>query len=138
MGHEIRWYNEDKTVVFQKYTVGATKDDLYQLAQKSAEMLATVRHTVHLIIDEQLAGLVPTPSDMAYLESLLPPNQGAVAVIIQPSRIGYKGMVQNIGKVWGPNAFAQGYFVQSLEEARAFLEESFHVRFSDETVPDEL
>jgi hypothetical protein len=136
MGHEIGWYNADKTVVLQQYTVGATKDDLYQLAQKSAEMLATVKHTVHLIIDEQMARHIPTPSDMAYLENLLPPNQGAVAVIIQPNRIGYKTMLQGTGKVWAPNAFAQGYFVQSLEEARALLEESFSVRFSDETVPD--
>jgi hypothetical protein len=129
MGHIIRWDNEDKTVVLQAYTVGATKDDLYYLAQESARMLKTVDHTVHLIIDERNIDLVLNSADMTYLEKLTPKNQGAVVMIVPPSKLMYKTVVQKLGKRLGPNAFAQPFFAESVEQARSFLQDAFEVRY---------
>jgi len=139
MGHNIRWDNDEKTVVFQEYDENPSKDDLYDLAQKSAEMLGTVEHTVHLIIDERNVSHILDTKDMAYLEKMTPRNQGAVLVIVQGRKIGYKMMIQRLAKSVGPTAFAQGYFVETLEQARTFLQESYGVRYAsgwvEETLP---
>ncbi len=129
MGHNIRWDNFEKTVLLQEYTDGATKDDLYNLAKKSAQMLNTVEHTVHLIIDEQKINLVLNSADMAYLEKLTPKNQGAVVMIVPEPKLKYKTLVQELGKRVGPNAFSQPYFVSSLDQARQFLQEEFGVHY---------
>jgi len=127
MTHEISWDNAEKTVVFQRYLLGATKDDLYHLAKKSSEMLASVPHTVHIIVDERNIDLVLTSSDMQYLGKLAPENQGAVVVIVPDYRFGYKQIVQNIGKKIAPSAFDQPFFAENVEDARKFLRENFGV-----------
>lgn len=76
MGHFIQWDNAAQTVVFQCYTETPVKDDLYYLAEKSAVMLKSVPHTVHLIIDERTIKLTLTSADIKYLEKNVPPNQG--------------------------------------------------------------
>jgi hypothetical protein len=133
MSHSIQWDNADKTVVLQEYTDNATKDDLYHLARKSADMLKTVDHTVHLIIDECKVSLVLNSADMKYLDKQTPKNQGAVVMIVLPNKLPYKTAVQGLGKLIGPNAFAQPYFAESVEEARLFLQESFGVRYPSPT-----
>ena len=133
MGHQITWDNTDKTVVLQAYMVGASKDDLYHLARKSADMLNTVQHTVHLIIDERNISLVLSSTDMKYLAKSTPKNQGAVVMVVQPSKLAYKTAVQGLGKIIGPQAFAQPYFVDSVETARQFLQDSFEVLYPSET-----
>jgi hypothetical protein len=129
MGHIIRWDNEDRTVVLQQYEEGATKDDLYHLAQKSADMLHSEDHTVHLIIDERNIRLSLSSSDLKYLEKLVPANQGKAVVIVSPMDIAYKEMFQNIGRKTAPKALAEPNFVTSLEEARAFLQKHLGVRY---------
>ena len=136
MGHNISWDNEEKTVVLQAYTDGASKDDLYQLAQESAQMLQIVAHTVHLIIDERKIDLVLNPSDMRYLDKLTPKNQGAVVLVVQPAKIKYKMAVQQLGAQIGPNAFGEPYFVDTVEAARQLLQESFGVRYQS-NAPEE-
>lgn len=133
MGFHIDWDTKDKTVVIQAYTPVASKDDLYQLARKSADMLQTVEHTVHLIIDERNISLVLSSTDMKYLEKQTPRNQGAVVMVVQPSKLAYKTAVQGLGKIIGPNAFAQPYFVHSVEAAREFLQHSFDVNYLTHT-----
>src|SRR5687768_8621228 len=97
MGHNIRWDNDDKTVVFQEYTDGATKDDLYALVRESAAMIQTVTHTVHLIIDERKVSLLLTTADLAYIEERMPKNQGVVVIIVAPSNHKYKAAMLELG-----------------------------------------
>jgi hypothetical protein len=130
MGHLIQWDNDEKTVVLQAYTDGATKDDLYHLARKSAAMLSTVDQIIHLIIDERKVSLVLNSADMKYLDKQTPKNQGAVVMVVLPTKLPYKTAVQGLGKIIGPNAFAQPYFAESVEEARKFLQESFSVHYT--------
>jgi hypothetical protein len=136
MGHNIYWDNDDKTVVLQEYTGDVTKDDLYNLARKSAEMLNSVSQTVHLILDERKSDLMLDPKDMIFLQKLTPKNQGAVVMIVMPARAKYKTALQNLGKQIGPDAFAQPYFADSIEAARQFLQESFGVRYESK-MPEE-
>lgn len=129
MGYRIEWDNSEHTVILQQYTEGASKDDLYHLAKKSNQIMATVSHTVHLIIDERNIELVLTSSDMRYLEKMTPSNQGAVVMIVPQHKLRYKKLVQEIGKNVAPNAFEQPYFAENIEDAQQFLAQAFHVNY---------
>ena len=129
MGHDIHWDNEEKTVVFQQYTDAPVKDDLYYLAEKSAALLKSVLHTVHLIIDERAIKLTLSAADINFLEKNVPPNQGVVVVLVNKSDLNYKKFVQNLGQKLAPNAFFQTYFATTPEEARKFLQQHFDVRY---------
>lgn len=133
MGHKISWDNEDQTVVLQEYTEGASKDDLYYLAEKSARMLATVDHTVHLIIDERKVNLTLNSADVRYLDKQTPSNQGTVVVIAQRLKQKYKTAAQDLHRKFAPKAFGEPYFAETLEEARLFLQENFEVRYPSQT-----
>lgn len=127
MGHVIKWDNAEKTVVFQGYTNTPVKDDLYYLAKESATMLGSVLHTVHLIVDESNVKLNLNAADMKYLEKNVPPNQGAVVLILSKSDATYKKLIQGIGQSVAPVAFGHTFFVSNLEEAREVLQKEFGV-----------
>ena len=129
MSHLIQWDNEEKTVVFQQYTDNPVKDDLYYLAEKSAAMLKTVLHTVHLIIDERPIKLTLSSTDIKFLEKHTPPNQGVVVVLVNKNDLTYKKYVQNFGEKLAPNAFFETYFATTPEEARDFLQKQFDVHY---------
>src|SRR3954471_993721 len=105
MGHFIQWDNQEQTVVFQQYTDNPVKDDLYYLAEKSAALVNSVLHIVHLIIDERNIKLTLTSADIHYLEKHVPANQGAVMVLVNKNDLNYKKYVQNFGEKLAPNAF---------------------------------
>jgi hypothetical protein len=129
MSHLIQWDNAEKTVVFQQYTDNPVKDDLYYLAEKSSAMLKSVLHTVHLIIDERAIKLTLTAADIKYLEKNVPPNQGAVIMLVNKSDVAYKKFVNDFGKKLAPKAFDEPYFATTLEDARAFLQKHFDVHY---------
>ena len=125
----IEWDNAAKTVVLQQYQVGATKNDLYELARASAAMLKTVKHTVHLIIDETNINLMLNTTDLRYLETNVPPNQGVVMLIVPEDSQKHKQIVQIISRPVAPHAFEETYFAASVEAARQFLQENFRVEY---------
>lgn len=131
MGYKIGWDNPEKTVVLQQYVDPASKDDLYRLAKESANLLKSVSHTVHLIIDERNINMVLTMPDMNYLERLTPANQGFVILVETESKLKYKEVVQVIGKKVAPTAFSENktFFSASIEEARLFLQEHCDVHY---------
>jgi hypothetical protein len=129
MSYSIQWDNADKTVVFQQYTDTAVKEDLYSLSKESAEMLRSVSHTVHLIIDERPVKVTLSYTDIKYLESNVPENQGAVIMIVNKSGLAYKKLIQDVGRSLAPKAFDQPYFVETLEEARQLLSDQFAVHY---------
>ena len=129
MAHYIGWDNEDKTVVLQQYTDGVTKDDLYQLASESAELLKQYEHTIHLIIDERQMSLVLNSADMGYLGRVAPQNQGKVVVVVPSEDFRYKNMVHQLGKRIAPAAFTEPHYAESLEAARRYLQENYGVNY---------
>ena len=133
MGHNIRWDNDDQTVVLQEYTDGATKDDLYALVRESAALIQTVTHPVHLIIDERKVSLLITTADLAYIEERMPKNQGVVVIIVAPSKQKYKAAMVELGRRLQLKTFSQTYFAESLEQARQLLQENFGVRYTSES-----
>jgi hypothetical protein len=134
MGHQINWDNEDKTVVLQVYSDNPSKEDLYNLAKKSAQMLATVAHTVHLILDERHVNLVFNAEDMIFLQKQTPKNQGAVIMLVDPCTIQYKTAVHKLAQTLSLSSFKEPYFVDSVEGARKILQQKFGVRYPSEAI----
>jgi hypothetical protein len=130
MAHRIEWDNAAKTVILQEYLENATKDDLYLLCKESAQMMATVEHRVHLIIDERNIHLTLTNTDMRYLEKLLPPNQGLVIVIPPKGKMIFKKMTKNLGDKIAPRSFSETVFVETIEEAREILQKELGIAYS--------
>ena len=133
MAHQISWDNPDKTVVLQVYTEAPTKEDFYQLAEKSAAMLSTVSHTVHLIVDERKIKLVLNVADMNFLQKQLPQNQGGLVILVDPTAVRYKTAVHNLTQQLVAGTFSQLYFANSVEEARHILQKNFGVRYPSST-----
>jgi hypothetical protein len=127
VGFEITWDNNEKSVVLQRYIEPANKNDLIQLAQKSSEMLKTVPHVVHIIIDERNIKLMLNKTDLQYLEQLVPGNQGAVVMIVPQGQVPYKLISQQLGKMLAPKSVNRSYFAPTLEEARTILQQKFPV-----------
>lgn len=129
MSYLIEWDNAEKTVVFQQYTDHPVKDDLYHLAEESAGMLKSVRHTVHLIIDERAIKMSLNAADIQYLEDNVPKNQGAVVMVLDESGLAYKKLMQDVGKTMAPKTFDQPFFAKTIEDARQLLQEQFGVQY---------
>jgi hypothetical protein len=127
MGFEITWDNNAKSVVLQRYIEPASKNDLILLAQKSSEMLKTIPHVVHLILDERNIKLMLNKTDLQYLEQLVPSNQGAVVMVVPQSQVSYKLISQQLGKLLAPKTVNRSYFVSTVEEARTMLQQKFGV-----------
>lgn len=127
MGFSIGWDNEEKTVVLQQYIDNVTKDDWYNMAQQSAEMLATAPHTVHIIIDERSADLTATSTDMRFLEKLVPPNEGVCVIVVPREKFLYKEMTKRLREKFIPDKQHDAYFVETIEDARQLLQEQFEV-----------
>lgn len=132
MAHFIDWDNEEKTVVLQQYAEGASKDDLYALASKSADFLNQYDYTIHLIIDERQMSLVLNSADMAYLGRKAPKNQGKIVVIVPSENLRYKSMVHQLGHHIVPLAFTEPYYCHSLADARKYLHETYAVNYPSE------
>jgi hypothetical protein len=129
MLHHTGWDNEERTVILMQYEKTAIKDDLYIMVKENAALMATVSHTVHLIIDETNIQLTLNSADMNYLERNVPPNQGHIALIPHPGSLTFKKMIVNIGNKLSPKAFDGIYYCRSVEEGREILQKEFAVKY---------
>ena len=125
MGHNISWDNPDKTVVLQEYTDDVCKDDLYELARKSADMLNTVSQTVHLILDERKSDLLLKARDMIFLQKMTPKNQGAVVMIVKPANVRYKTAIQKLGQADWAGCFPSTVFCRQHRSGAAVFTRLF-------------
>lgn len=121
--YRIEWDNAEKTVVLQTYLVGATSTDVYEMARKSADMLKTVDHTVHLIILRSSGPPAVTAHELTHINKLVPKNQGKLMVVGSL----YDQMLIKSGDKIAPRTVQNSQVVKTVEEARQFLIEHYDV-----------
>jgi hypothetical protein len=68
-------------------------------------------------------------TDIKFLESHVPPNQGVVVMIVPKGTQKYKEIVQAMSRPFAPKAFGEPYFTVSIESARQLLKEQFDVEY---------
>jgi hypothetical protein len=129
MGHTIRWDNDDKTVLIHEYVAPASKADLYELAEESAAILNKLNYEVHLIIDQRKFALMYDAADYTFLNKMRPINEGTVMLVVSPFKVKFAASFQELGRKIGQKTFVHAYSVDSIEEARRFLQEKHRVRY---------
>lgn len=101
----VAWDNEEKTIIRYHFEKGWGWNDLYEGMQAASVMLASVTHTVDIIMDFKDASLIPqnalTHIQRAF-KNAKPENAG-LTVIVAPSRF-FQALVDAAQKVMGKNS----------------------------------
>lgn len=84
----IEWYNEAKTILYEKLSGKITLEEYHHLVDDAAQELNQQPHTVHIIADFSEASILPTNlvAAMRYANKRMPSNQGIV-VFINPNML---------------------------------------------------
>lgn len=59
MGIQVAWANPDQTILQLEFRRGWTWEDLYGSIQQADDLITSVPHTVHMLIDIREAGGLP-------------------------------------------------------------------------------
>lgn len=117
------WDNSEKTVLLQTVTGGSLLEEFFRGMRDNAAMMATVPHTVHVIVDlsqaQGNAGIKDVLSSIRYSDGKIPSNQGTVVLVGGSSFI---QAVLSIVRRLAPKAVSI-HTVDTLAEARQLIAE---------------
>jgi hypothetical protein len=126
MNGQLVWDNDEHTILRQIYSDHLQASDILEMATKTYEMLLTVPHTVHLIIEMPPFTRAIRQSWLEASQKLnrtVAPNQGVVVSVIKTG--GVDLLAKSIG-VAAPKAAKNVFEAKSVEEARALIAEKAH------------
>ncbi len=117
---QVVWDDEAKTTIRQIYSGKLTLQD-YITSTDTVELMAkSVSHTVHSLMDR--TGVISAPKivlpAMRYANNHVPPNLG-IRVVIKADM--FTHVIVDIGRRVAPRLIHDIYFVDTLEEGRAFI-----------------
>jgi hypothetical protein len=79
------WYNDEKTILLETFEGIWTVEDYRRLIDEAGQLLSTVDHTVHIIVDgTHNDSHLPTNmlrGGLAYAVRNIPPNQGITVFV---------------------------------------------------------
>jgi hypothetical protein len=115
------WDNDDKTILRHCYTANLTAADVIDMACATYDLLMSVPHIVHIIIE--LPGLtrasqVQIMEAADQLDDCLAPNQGYSVTVGGGLAMAYA--VKTMAKV-APRSMERAHFADTLDEARALI-----------------
>ncbi|MFQ3659313.1 MAG: hypothetical protein SNJ54_10225 [Anaerolineae bacterium] len=135
MPYEVFWFDDSYTLLYQRYQPGFDLTDLYEVAETSATMLATVGHPVDIIVELAPKGMPNLNGVLRaaqYVDSIVSPNQRLVVVVRASSFM--RSVVELSCKI-APKATEKLYFVDTLEEALALIQ-SYRAQLDQENRSD--
>lgn len=118
---ETKWDDEAKTAIYLKFQRGWTWPDLRGAVETADQLIISVPHTVHLIIDIREAGGLPrdfmSAAGELFEQGEARPNEGRKIVVGAGAliRTAYKGFLAVYGSQMQGRPFT---FAGSLDEAR--------------------
>ncbi len=118
---EVKWDNEIKTAIYLKFQRGWTWPDLRSSVEMADQLIVSVPHTVHLIIDIREAGGLPrdfmSAAGELFEQGAARSNEGKKIVVGAGAliRTAYKGFLAVYGSQMQGRPFT---FAGSLEDAR--------------------
>ncbi|MFZ4815662.1 MAG: hypothetical protein ACOYL5_14080 [Phototrophicaceae bacterium] len=79
---EIRWYDDSKTIIYQRYVGDWTLEETYQMIDITYTMMMSVTHLVDVITDMSKAGNAPNLlTSSRYVNQHIAPNSGTAYLI---------------------------------------------------------
>jgi hypothetical protein len=124
---EVRWDNEAKTIILLTFQPGWAWPDLHRAVEVADQLIVSVPHRVHLIIDIRQAGGLPrdfmTAAGDLFAQGEARPNEGKKIVVGagRLMRAAYGGFLKVYGSRLNGRAFL---FAESLPEARMMVDGS--------------
>lgn len=118
MSIEIYWDNEEKTAVCLKLLEGWSWKELYDHNPEIVEMMASVDHPVHLLIDHTSNTPLPTNGVITHARNILgayPPNCD-LRVIVTPSMLALR-MVSAFQMTFKASLGKQVFAAKTREDA---------------------
>jgi len=127
MSINVGWANEEQTIIHLELQRGWKWNDLYGAIQQADDLITSVPHTVHLLIDIRNAGGLPADfmrvAGDIFSKGSARPNEGRKVVIGAGAliRMAYTTFISTFGSQMKDRAFL---FASSLDEAQALLAQS--------------
>jgi len=121
---EIKWDNDEHTIIRETYIGNWTWDDFYDSVGVVPPMMISVSHTVHILIDLRESGPVPIGSAIVHARSAMqrfPQNWGIMAVV-GPSMF-IRSLVDIIRSILPGRLAGKIFVARSFEEAYALMEQ---------------
>jgi hypothetical protein len=117
---QIKWYNDEKTILLETFESGWTVEDYRHLIDEAAQYLATVDHTVHIIVDgSHDTSHLPINmlrGGLAYAVRNVPPNQGiTVFVGIDSVSEMFLGIARNVNLKLSRSLFSTDNLSKALQ-----------------------
>lgn len=118
---EATWYDEDHTIIVQKFIGNWTLDDYLSNIAVTQNMIASVTHTVHVITDLTDHNTPPTRimSANRWVENTVQDNVG-LTILINAGP--FLTNLIKISRPLMPRTFKDTHFVKSMDDALALIE----------------
>ncbi len=120
-GH-IEWYNDEKTILLQKFSGELTLDIYYKVIDETTSAIVEQPHTVHLVIiyDKNFKRPPVLTPMMRYASRNMASNQGICFLLRLDHSLVVRAMI-NLARTIAPNTVKNIYFVDSIQEAEAYI-----------------
>lgn len=124
MSITVRWANDRQNVIHMEFQRGWKWHDLYTALEQTDDLITSVPHTVHLLIDIRRAGGIPadfvTVAGDMFAKGSARPNEGKKIVVGAGPliRMAYTGFISTFGSQMRNRPFL---FASNLDEAQAML-----------------
>lgn len=115
---QIAWDDDAHTIIRETYIGDWTWDDFYHSVGVVPQMMMSVSHTVHILIDLQESGTVPIGSALVHARNAMqhfPDNWGIMAVV-GPSMF-IRSLVDIIRRILPGRMAGKIFVARSLQEA---------------------
>lgn len=118
---EVRWFNEEKTILLNQFHGNATVTDYYQSVEDNLKLVNSIEHTFDLIMDLSDAkvdarGMLPA---LVSANDRVPSHQRHVIVVGTSM---YYQVLGNIARSLAPKATTSLHMAKTLEEALNLVE----------------
>lgn len=120
----VRWGNPAQTIIHLEFKRGWKWQDVYAALQQADDMITSVEHVVHLLIDVRGAGGIPvdfmTVAGDMFAQGSARPNEGKRVVVGAGTlgRLAYNGLASAFSRQLKNRAFL---FASSMDEAQDML-----------------
>ena len=121
---EVKWRDENQTVILQIFSGRWTWDEFYEYnSHRIPEMMRQVNHTVHIVSDFTAGQSLPIGGAITHARNVVshyPDNWGTLIVVSNNMFI--QSMVNIFGKVFQTSFGDKVHSAESREEAYAIIE----------------
>lgn len=123
MGILVNWDSAEQTAVRYEFSAAWTWDEFFAALQQDDEMIASVSHTVHMILDFRQARTVPPNPGAQFRNVAQQVSDQLGLIIVVGNNMWFESVVQMFVKLFGSSmkGITGLKTVKTIEEAREIV-----------------